>query len=113
MTKTCVNSAKSISVRLESDFSLVFSRAISLKLDQFESVAEMVNIQTLLILIFGFVGFSATTSHIWKDKSAVYALERDIFLLPGYRAPNTVVEQIMNRKLHDIPNEKEHNTKRL
>jgi len=30
-----------------------------------------------------------TTNFLWNDKAMIYALEKDIFVLPGYRPINT------------------------
>jgi hypothetical protein len=63
---------------------------------------------SIIILFVSFIGFALLTMYIWNDNSMVYSLEKDIFVLPGYRALNTGIEQLMNRRTKDLLTETEH-----
>ena len=78
-----------------------------LNITQLLNVDMIVTVQTLLCLMLSTIGFGMMTTYVWNDKTMVYALEKDIFVLPGYRAINTGIEQIMNRRVKDLLTEKE------
>ena len=63
---------------------------------------------SFIILFVSFIGFALLTMYIWNDNSMVYSLEKDIFVLPGYRALNTGIKQLMNRRTKDLLTETEH-----
>ena len=56
---------------------------------QLTSVDPVVKVQALVMFFASFLGFAILTMYIWNDKTMTYALEKDIFVLPGYRAINT------------------------
>jgi len=56
-----------------------------------------------------FLSFVCLTDYIWRQKCKPYDLERNTFVLPGYRALHTSVEQILNRRVLD-ENEKSDNS---
>ena len=65
----------------------------------------------MLIILFTFIcstlSFLGTTDYIWDDKSKTYALERDMFTLPGYRPLHTCLDQILNRRCLDKTEQEE------
>ena len=63
---------------------------------------------SIIILFVSFIGFALLTMYIWNDNSMVNSLEKDIFVLPGYRALNTGIKQLMNRRTKDLLTETEH-----
>ena len=58
-------------------------------------------IQTNVTFALAVFSFIFLTDYIWRQKCKPYALERDTFVLPGYRALHTSVEQILNRRVLD------------
>lgn len=53
------------------------------------------------VVLLSTLAFIFTNFHLWNDRSVRYALERNLFATPGYRAFNTGVEHILNRLTRD------------
>ena len=70
----------------------------------------LTSIQVVLISIYA---FSFTNFHLWNDRSTRYALERNLFATPGYRAFNTGIEHLLNRLTRDINTLSDDETKQI
>lgn len=58
-------------------------------------------IQIIATFALSMIAFLVMTEYVWFDRCKPYALERDIFMLPGYRPLHTAVDQMLNRKYVD------------
>ena len=53
----------------------------------------------------GLVSFISLTTHVWTSKAWTYPLERDVFVLPGFRIIYTSLYNLLNRRVVDLEEE--------
>ena len=57
------------------------------------------------ILVFAIIPFVLLFTHLWTSDYMIYPLERDVFVLPSYRAIFTPTASLLNRTIVELPNE--------
>ena len=68
--------------------------------------ADVGDIIIMLILNgAGLLTFISLTTHVWTSKAWTYPLERDVFVLPGFRIIYTGLYNLLNRRVVDLEEE--------
>ena len=72
----------------------------------FANPADVGDIIIMLILNgAGLLTFISLTTHVWTSKAWTYPLERDVFVLPGFRIIYTGLYNLLNRRVVDLEEE--------